>query len=106
MLMFTNAQSCSPDNSVHSLVGNSSVKVVANNTSIAEQIGLPNNMAPFNNEKLREALTYAVPYQQILSKVAYGYGTLFYGVFPPAMPEFRANLEKPRSQLIADLVDG
>ena len=87
--------------SVHSLEGNSSVKVIANDTSIGEWLGLPNDHPPFNNAKFREAMSYAVPYQQILSKVAYGYGTLFYGVFPPAMPEFRANLEKPRSQNIA-----
>ena len=83
--------------SAHSLASNSSLKVVANKTSSAEQIGLPNDKPPFDNVKFREALTYAVPYQQILSKVAYGYGTLYYGAYPPAMPEFRANLEKPRT---------
>ena len=41
-------------------------------------------------------LTYAVPYQQILSKVAFGYGVLYYGAFPPALPEFRAALEPAR----------
>lgn len=87
--------------SVHSLESNPSVKVIANDTSIGEWLGLPNDKPPFDNVKFREAMSYAVPYQQILSKVAYGYGTLFYGVFPPAMPEFRANLEKPRQQNIA-----
>ena len=83
--------------SAHSLAGNSSIKVVANKTSSAEQIGLPNDKPPFNNVKFREAMTYAVPYQQILEKVAFGYGTLYYGAYPPAMPEFRAGLEKPRT---------
>jgi peptide/nickel transport system substrate-binding protein len=82
--------------SAHSLTSNSSLKVIANNTPSSEQIGLPNDKAPFDNVKFREALTYAVPYQQILQKVAYGYGTLYYGAYPPAMPEFRASLEKPR----------
>ena len=83
--------------SAHSLASDSSLKVVADNTSIAEQIGLPNDKPPFNNEKFREALSYAVPYQQILSNVIFGYGTLYYGAYPPAMPEFRASLSPPRA---------
>src|SRR5581483_97386 len=83
--------------SAHSLASNKNLKVIANDTASAEQIGMPNNKPPFDNVKFREALTYAVPYQQILSKVAYGYGTLYYGAFPPAMPEFRKNLEPPRT---------
>jgi peptide/nickel transport system substrate-binding protein len=82
--------------SAHSLAGNSSLKVIANDTATAEQIGLSNVKAPFDNVKFREAMTYAVPYQQILQKLAFGYGTLYYGAFPAAMPEFRANLEPPR----------
>ena len=82
--------------SAHSLASNSSLKVIANDTATAEQIGLSNVKAPFDNVKFREAMTYAVPYQQILQKIAYGYGTLYYGAYPPAMPEFRASLEQPR----------
>jgi peptide/nickel transport system substrate-binding protein len=82
--------------SVHSLVGNANVRIIANDTSAWEQIGLPNSRPPFNNVKLREALSYAVPYQQILTNVAYGYGHLFYGPYPPAMPEFNAKIEAPR----------
>lgn len=83
--------------SAHSLASNPNLKVIANDTSSAEQIGLPNNKPPFNNEKFRQGLTYAIPYQQILSKVAFGYGTLYFGAFPPAMPEFRKNLEPART---------
>jgi peptide/nickel transport system substrate-binding protein len=82
--------------SAHSLASNSSLNVIANTTSTAEQIGLSNAKPPFENVKLREAMTYAVPYAQILQKVAYGYGTLYYGAYPPGMPEFRASLESPR----------
>jgi peptide/nickel transport system substrate-binding protein len=89
------------DQSAHSLVGDSAVKVVADPTSIFEQIGLPNNMAPFNNLEFREGLTYAVPYQQILSKVIDGYGTLYYGAYPPAMATYSAMLEPPRTYNLA-----
>jgi peptide/nickel transport system substrate-binding protein len=87
--------------SVHSLENNSAVKVVANDVALAEQIGLVNNRPPFDNVKFREAMSYAVPYQDILNKVAFGYATLFYGPLPPAMAEFNASLEKPRQQDIA-----
>jgi peptide/nickel transport system substrate-binding protein len=82
--------------STHSLVGNPRVRIIANDATAWEQIGLPNATFPFNNVKFRAALTYAVPYQQLLQRVAFGYGTLFYGPFPPVMPEFNAQLEKPR----------
>jgi peptide/nickel transport system substrate-binding protein len=82
--------------SAHSLASNSSLKVIANDTASAEQIGLSNVKPPFDNVKFREAMTYAVPYRQILQKVAFGYGTLYYGAYPAAMPEFRASLEQPR----------
>jgi peptide/nickel transport system substrate-binding protein len=83
--------------SAHSLAGNPSLKVIANDTASAEQIGLPNDKPPFDNLKFREALTHAVPYQQILSKVAFGYGSLYYGAFPPALPEFKKSLEPART---------
>jgi peptide/nickel transport system substrate-binding protein len=83
--------------SAHSLASNSSVNVIANDTSVGEWLGLANDKPPFNNAKFREAVSYAVPYQQILDKVAFGYGTLIYGPFPAAMPEFNKTLEKPRT---------
>jgi peptide/nickel transport system substrate-binding protein len=84
--------------SVNSLTSDSKVKIVADDTSIAEWLGLPNNVAPFNNEKFREAMSYAVPYQDILSKIAYGYATLFYGPITVAMPEFNPAIEKARTE--------
>ncbi len=83
--------------SAHSLVGNRNVKVIADETSTFEQIGMPNNMPPFTNRTFRKALTYAVPYQQILHKVIYGYGSLFFGAIPPGMPGYSASIEKPRA---------
>jgi peptide/nickel transport system substrate-binding protein len=79
-----------------SLRDNKSVNVNAYEISMSEQIGLPNDKPPLDNVKLREALTYAVPYQQILDKVAFDYGRLFYGAFFPKMKEYNAAIEKPR----------
>ena len=63
---------------------------------------LPSNHYPTSNADFRAALTYALPYQQILSKVEYDYGQLFYGPYPPLMrPEYDASLEHPRTYDLA-----
>ena len=95
--------------SAASLKNDARVKVISNDSHLAMWLGLANDKPPFNNVKFREAVSYAVPYKDILDKVAYGYANLFYGVFPPSMPEYNPSLSKPRvddiakaKQLIAD----
>src|SRR5215470_515016 len=78
--------------SVASLRKDSHVKIGTYLTTIQEQMLLPWDKPPWNNEKFREAMVYAVPYQQILSKIAYGYGKLFYGPLPPVMRYYDAGL--------------
>src|SRR5262249_32998002 len=56
-----------------------------------------NQFPPFNNVAFRTALTYAVPYKEILDKVAFGYGQLYYGPYPPAFPQFNSTISKPRA---------
>lgn len=82
--------------SVNSLEGADNVRVVVNDTTISEQIILPWNKPPFDNLKVREAVTYAVPYEDILERVAFGYGELFYGPLPPLMPLFNPDVSQPR----------
>ncbi len=83
--------------SVASLKGNGNVRIGAYPTTIQEQLLMPWDRAPWNNKKFREAMTYAVPYQQIVSKIAYGYGKLYYGPLPPLMQFYNAALSKPRA---------
>jgi peptide/nickel transport system substrate-binding protein len=81
----------------HSLVGNSCCRVVLNPTTTSLQIMMPSTHPPLNNADFRAALSYALPDQQILQKVGYGYGQLFYGPYPPLMkPEYDASQEAPR----------
>jgi peptide/nickel transport system substrate-binding protein len=82
--------------SVASLKSNKSVKIGSYPTTIQEQLLMPWDKAPWNNKKFREGLTYAVPYQQILSRIAYGYGKLYYGPLPPLMQFYNAGLSKQR----------
>jgi len=82
--------------SVASLKGNPAVEIVSSPSAAWQLISFPNKVAPFDNPKLREALSYAVPYQEILKNVAYGYGTLYFGPYSPAMPAFNPAIAKPR----------
>jgi peptide/nickel transport system substrate-binding protein len=80
-----------------SLSSHACCRLVVNDTTQSLQIMTPSKSKPFDNAKFREAMTYAIPYEDILSKVAYGYGSLFYGPYTPAMPEFDATIEAPRT---------
>jgi len=82
--------------SANSLEGQDGVRLIVNESPLSEQIGLPNGKKPFDNVKFREALTYALPYQEIVDKVAFGYGTLFYGPLQPVLTEFNEELSPPR----------
>jgi peptide/nickel transport system substrate-binding protein len=82
--------------SVASLKSDSKVTIVANTTPTSEQIGLPNDKVPFNNRLVREALSYAIPYQQVIKKTAFGYGTAFYGPLQPPLADFDAATSAPR----------
>jgi peptide/nickel transport system substrate-binding protein len=81
-----------------SLANDDCCRLIVNDTTQSLQIMMPSKSKPFDNEKFREAMTYAIPYKEILDKVAYGYGKLFYGPYPPAMPEFDPTIEAPRAQ--------
>ena len=41
---------------------------------------------PFNNTLIRQAVSYAIPYDQIVSSVLHGYGNLSIGPIPHGMP--------------------
>lgn len=85
-----------PKQSVASLQDNPDVRIITNETTLVEQVHLPNSKAPWDNPLVREAVTYAVPYEDILARVAFGYGDLFYGPLPPAFPEYNPELIQPR----------
>jgi peptide/nickel transport system substrate-binding protein len=89
------------DNSAKSLESNSAVKIVAYTATANMQLLMPNNKAPWTNQKLREAATLAIPYQAIESKVIDGFGKLYNGPIPPTMPGYDAADSKPLKQDIA-----
>jgi len=81
---------------VASLADSDGVKVIEVPTARWQLVGFPTKVAPFDNVKFREALTYAVPYEAILKTVAHGYGELFFGPFPPAFPAYDERFGAPR----------
>jgi peptide/nickel transport system substrate-binding protein len=84
--------------SVHSLAGSGSTKIVVNPTTTSLQIMIPSNHYPMSKVDFRAALSYALPYQQILQKLGYGYGQLFYGPYPPLLsPAYDKAMEQPRA---------
>lgn len=97
-----------PKQQVHSLEANASVRIIANDTTMTEQVHLPNTKEPWTDPLVREAMTYAVPYADILERVAYGYGTLYYGPIAPGFPQFNEELSGPRAfdlERARDLLD-
>jgi len=77
------------------LKNNPATRVLAYSNPFAEQVIIPNGKEPWKNVKVREAAALAVPYQDIVDKVAYGYGKLYFGPIMPSLPGFNADLSKP-----------
>lgn len=69
-------------------------------------LALNSEMAPLNNQKVRQAIAYAVPYEQMFEGVLYGRGTPLYGgstetteaKYPQPLP-YTQDLEKAKSLL-------
>jgi peptide/nickel transport system substrate-binding protein len=85
----------------HVLAKDSSVRIVSDASPESEQLDFNNKVAPTSNRDFREALMYATPYAQILKKVVFGYGSLFYGAFTPPMLGFNAKAEQPLAYDVA-----
>jgi len=87
--------------SAKSLEGGDATDVIASTATANMQMLMPNDKAPWDNAKLREAVTYAIPYQDILDNVLKGYGELYYGPVPPSMPGYDASVAGARTYDLA-----
>ncbi|HZX07696.1 ABC transporter substrate-binding protein [Kribbella sp.] len=86
-----------PPQSVKNLSQKSCCQVVSASSSTPVTVSLNHNGPVTDNVKFREALTYAVPYSEIISKVAYGYGDSYYGPVVPGMAGYNQALEPARA---------
>jgi peptide/nickel transport system substrate-binding protein len=82
--------------SVDSLREDPNVQVVEYTAGFFMELGLVNSKPPFDNVQLREAVSYAIPYQDILDNVYFGFGSLYYGPIPPGLPYFNEALSAAR----------
>jgi peptide/nickel transport system substrate-binding protein len=87
----------------HSLVGNSCCTIGAFSSREGQGIILPENSKnpEFENEKFRQALSYAVPFEGILKSVAYGYAKLYYGEWMPTYSFYNSTVGAPREYNLA-----
>ena len=87
----------------HSLTGESCCTVVAGTSRRGMFIDLPRfgKVPVFDNQKSREALAYATPYEAILQKVAYGYGKLYFGEWMPSYGWYEPSVGKPHEYNLA-----
>ena len=83
--------------SIASLRNDPCCNIVANVSTQSYQIGLPNSKPPWDNPKVRMAVSYAVPYKDILESVALGYGELYGGPLAPGFPEYDAEITPART---------
>lgn len=75
-----------PFKDVDSLKADPNVKVQTIHYTRLFYLGMNNNLPPFDNVKVRQAISYGIPYQTILDKVLYGYGQRAYSPIPNGMP--------------------
>lgn len=67
---------------VESLRGTDGVKILSIPSRNQVMLGMNNKMEPFDNVQVRQALSYAVPYEQIVSDVFQGQGNIATSSFP------------------------
>ena len=89
------------------LKSKSNLQVLKYTTSDMRELGLNVNVKPFNNQLVRQAIAYAIPYKQILSTVWNGYASPLNSIVPTGMPTsapgtwpYSTNLAKAK-QLLA-----
>ena len=84
-------------NAVDSLRDDPCCRIVSTVSTQSQQIGLPNSKPPWDNPKVRMAVAHALPYEEILDNVAFGFGDLFGGPLAPAFPEYDGALTPARN---------
>lgn len=97
-----------PSKDVKELMSNPKLKVSSSTIdNTLHAIGLNLNFEPFGNPKVRQAIAYALPYQQIFDVAAYGLGKPMWGresskaesaVWPQPFP-YKTNIDKAKALL-------
>jgi peptide/nickel transport system substrate-binding protein len=87
--------------SAASLKSNPNVTLYSANAGSVLELLLMWYRPPFDNPDVRAAVSFALPYRQILATGAAGYGHLFNGPVLPGMQFYNAQLSSPRATDLA-----
>jgi peptide/nickel transport system substrate-binding protein len=71
---------------ISGLQKNGGLQVLKYSTPDMRELGLNNNVKPFDNPLVRQAIAYAIPYQQILQTLWSGYASPLKSIVPPGQP--------------------
>lgn len=96
-----------PPKDVQALLDNPDIKVVGVPTSSFQFIGMNGQIAPFDNKLVRQAIAYAMPYDEMFKAALYGRGRTLHGGTPgkpettayPQESGYTLDLEKAKSLL-------
>jgi len=78
----------------------SSLVVSSDPSSRILYFGLNNKIKPFDNKLVRQALAYAVPYEQLVKDVMYGQAILLKSPLPSSMPGFNGDTDPYKTDLV------
>ena len=91
---------------VKEMQGQEGLRVISAPGLFLDNLGLNHAVEPFDNKLVRQALSYAVPYERILDEVYYGFAQAEYGPLEKGIPGYQADawyysedLDKARSLL-------
>lgn len=74
-----------PLDQVKQMEGQEGLTVVSETSNRLEYLGLNTSAAPFDDPKVRQAIAYAIPFEDLQEQVMYGYANVATGVIPEAM---------------------
>jgi peptide/nickel transport system substrate-binding protein len=80
---------------LNSLKSDPKVRVVSYDDTQSMLMTLPNNQEPWTNRDVREAVVKAIPTEDIIKNVVYGFGKAYYGPIPPSMPGYSEEHGRP-----------
>lgn len=85
-----------PRQAIRSLISDASLRIISVPANRWLMVSLPMAQAPFDNPKVREALSYATPYDAILNSVLFGFADSFFGIFPPSSASYKPEFGSAR----------
>jgi peptide/nickel transport system substrate-binding protein len=97
-----------PANSLRSLRGTSGVRLVNVPSRNWNYLGLNNTIAPLNDVRVRQAIAYALPYQDLIAHSLYGFASPLRGILATGTPTldeslwpYQTNQQKAKALLAA-----